>query len=269
MARENIRDALKALKRLQEMGEDVYSEFVERLGITEEETAYWERIVENMYFPYDEKRKVYPLDDGFMMRKPWDDSRIPPEKRHLLYENYHPLFVYRQRMSKQADAILGMLLHSNLFTSEELKRNYDFYQEVTLHHSSLSTCIFGILACQIGYYGEAYEYFSKSARMDLDDDHNNFYAGIHAANMAGTWLAVVYGFAGLRVNSGKLELKPYVPEAWEGYSFTIRYQGKTLLAELNHEERRFTLTEGKALHFWLEGREIILSEKENSYSEKV
>ncbi len=269
MARENIRDALKALKRLQEMGEDVYSEFVERLGISEKETAYWERIVENMYFPYDEKRKVYPLDDGFMMRKPWDDSRIPPEKRHLLYENYHPLFVYRQRMSKQADAILGMLLHSNLFTSEELKRNYDFYQEVTLHHSSLSTCIFGILACQIGYYGEAYEYFSKSARMDLDDDHNNFYAGIHAANMAGTWLAVVYGFAGLRVNSGKLELKPYVPEAWEGYSFTIRYQGETLLAELNHEERRFTLTEGKALHFWLEGREIILSEKENSYSEKV
>ena len=79
--------------------------------------------------------------------------------------------------------------------------------------------------------------------------------------MAGTWLAVVYGFAGLRVNSGKLELKPYVPEAWEGYSFTIRYQGETLLAELNHEERRFTLTEGKALHFWLEGREIILSER--------
>lgn len=105
--------------------------------------------------------------------------------------------------------------------------------------------------------------------MDLDDDHNNFYAGIHAANMAGTWLAVVYGFAGLRVNSGKLELKPYVPEAWEGYSFTIRYQGETLLAELNHKERRFTLTEGKTLHFWLEGREIILSEKENSYSEKV
>lgn len=269
MARENIRDALKALERLQGMGGDIYAEFVRKLGITEEEVADWERIVENMYFPYDKKRRIYPLDDGFMMRKPWDDSRIPPEKRHLLYENYHPLFVYRQRMSKQADAILGMLLHSNLFTTEELKRNYDFYQEVTLHHSSLSTCIFGILACQIGYYDEAYEYFSRSARMDLDDFHNNFYAGIHAANMAGTWLAVVYGFAGLRTNGGKLELKPYVPEAWEGYSFTIRYQGGSLLAELSHRERCFTLVEGEALHFWLEGREIILSEKENTYSEKV
>ena len=269
MARENMRDALKALERLKGMGEGVYHEFTERLGIMEEEIACWEKIVENMYFPYDEKRGIYPLDDGFMMRKPWDDSGIPPEKRHLLYENYHPLFIYRQRMSKQADAILGMFLHSNLFSVEELKRNYDFYQEVTLHHSSLSTCIFGILACQIGYYGEAYEYFSRSARMDLDDYHNNFYAGIHAANMAGTWLAIVYGFAGLRTNGGKLEFHPYVPEAWEGYSFTIRYRGKTLVTEVSHREKRFTLTEGEELRFWLEEKEIILSEREKIYSEKV
>ena len=141
-----------------------------------------------------------------MMRKPWDESKIPPEKRAWLYENYHPLFIMRHRMSKQADAILGMYLYSNLFTEEELKRNYDFYQEVTLHHSSLSTCIFGIVACEIGYYDEAYTYFSQSARMDLDDYHNNFYAGIHAANMAGTWQAVVNGFAGLRTNDAHCAL---------------------------------------------------------------
>ena len=80
-----------------------------------------------------------------MMRKPWDESKIPPEKRAWLYENYHPLFIMRHRMSKQADAILGMYLHSNLFSEEEIRRNYDFYQKVTLHHSSLSTCIFGIV----------------------------------------------------------------------------------------------------------------------------
>ena len=212
MGRENIRYALKALEMLKEAGADVYEAFVSRMGITEEETAYWEKIVENMYFPYDENRQVYALDDRFMMLRPWDDSRIPPEKRHLLYENYHPLFVYRQRMCKQADAIFGLYLHSNFFSKEELKRNYDFYQEVTLHHSSLSNCVFGMLACQIGYYDEAYEYFAQSARMDLDDYHDNFYAGIHAANMAGTWQAIINGFAGVRVNGGGLELHPYVPE---------------------------------------------------------
>ena len=75
------------------------------------------------------------MDDGFMMRKPWDENKIPPEKRAWLYENYHPLFIMRHRMSKQADAILGMYLHNDLFTEEEIQRNYDFYQEVTLHHS--------------------------------------------------------------------------------------------------------------------------------------
>lgn len=269
MARENIRAALGALKKLRSMGTETYNEFIARLEITEEEMLYWKRIVENMYFPYDEKRKIYPLDDGFMMRKPWDDSKIPPEKRHLLYENYHPLFIYRQRMSKQADAILGMYLHSNLFNEEELKRNYDFYQQVTLHHSSLSTCIFGILACEIGYYGEAYDYFAQSARMDLDDYHGNFYAGIHAANMAGTWQAIVNGFAGLRTNGGKLQLKPYVPEKWKGYSFTLRYRGNVIKFHFTKEYFKYTLLEGNGLSLWIGQKEIQLSEKENMYCEKI
>lgn len=269
MARENIRYALKALELLKETEPQFYQEFIERLSITDQETAYWERIVENMYFPYDEKRQVYPLDDGFMMRKPWDDSRIPVEKRHLLYENYHPLFIYRQRMSKQADAILGMYLHSNLFTKEELKRNYDFYQEVTLHHSSLSTCIFGILASEIGYQEEAYEYFSQSARMDLDDYHNNFYAGIHAANMAGTWLAIVNGFAGIRTNAGMLAFHPFVPKGWKGYTFRIQYRGSVLEADMTKEACRFTLISGCELELSVNGKKIKLTEKEASCCEKI
>lgn len=269
MARENIRYALNALELLRQTDLEFYQDFLLRLAITEQETDYWKRIVEHMYFPYDETRQVYPLDDGFMMRKPWDDSKIPVEKRHLLYENYHPLFIYRQRMSKQADAILGMYLHSNLFTKEELKRNYDFYQEVTLHHSSLSTCIFGILASEIGYHKEAYEYFSQSARMDLDDYHNNFYAGIHAANMAGTWLAIVNGFAGLRTNGGGLAFTPFVPEGWEGYAFRIRYQGCVLEVNMTKEQCMFTLLSGDELELTVNGTKIQLSKKEASCCEKI
>ena len=113
-------------------------------------------------------------------------------------------------------------------------RNYDIYQEVTLHHSSLSNCVFGMLACQIGYYDEAYEYFAQSARMDLDDYHDNFYAGIHAANMAGTWQAIINGFAGVRVNGGELELHPNVPELWKGMQFNLLYSGRKLNIQLTH-----------------------------------
>ena len=268
MGRENIRYALKSLEMLKEQGQDVYEEFVSRMEITDEEIAYWQRIVDNMYFPYDEKRQVYALDDRFLMLKPWEDSKIPPEKRHLLYENYHPLFVYRQRMCKQADAIFALYLHSNFFTQEELKRNYDFYQEVTLHHSSLSNCVFGMLACQIGNYDEAYEYFSQSARMDLDDYHDNFYAGIHAANMAGTWQAIINGFAGVRVNAGKLELHPYVPKQWKGMQFHILYRGRKLNIQLTHEKTRIELAAGEPLSLCLNDKEIHLEEGK-AYEEEI
>ncbi|MDD2970738.1 MAG: glycosyl hydrolase family 65 protein [Lachnospiraceae bacterium] len=251
MARENIKDAIWALDRIRDRNPQACHALIEKLAITEEEVSYWHRIVENMYFPFDEKRQVYPGDDGFMQRKPWDETKIPVEKRHLLYENYHPLFIFRQRMSKQADAILGMLLHSNYFTEEELRRNYDFYQEVTLHHSSLSTCIFGILASQIGYEEEAYRYFSQSARMDLDDYHNNFYAGIHAANMAGTWQGIVLGFAGLRTNKGVLEFKPSIPEQWEGYSFKLNYKGAKLKVAFGREKCTVTLLNDTSVIFYV------------------
>ena len=258
MARENLRDAIWALNKIKEKDKLAYDNLIKKIDLKDKEIEYWKKIIENMYFPYDEKIGVYPLDDGFMKRKPWDDSKIPKEKRHLLYENYHPLFIFRQRMSKQADAILAMYLHSNLFSIEELRKNYDFYQKVTLHHSSLSTCIFGILASQIGYDEEAYKYFSQSARMDLDDYHNNFYAGIHAANMAGTWQGIVNGFAGLRTNKGVLELNPTIPKEWNAYSFKIFYKKNLLEIKISKDEIEIRLLEGENLELYVYGEKVYL-----------
>ena len=269
MARENLRDAVNAVEYLETHAPECLKALEEKLEFSTEETLLWKEIIEKMYFPYDEERQVYPMDDGFMMRKPWDENKIPPEKRAWLYENYHPLFIMRHRMSKQADAILGMYLHSNLFTKEEIKRNYDFYQEVTLHHSSLSTCIFGIVACSIGYLEEGYEYFSQSARMDLDDYHNNFYAGIHAANMAGTWQAIVNGFAGVRCQNSKLTFEPSIPKEWEEYAFRLRFRGTLLEIQISKKEAKFTVIEGTAIQFLVDGKEITLHGEEETYVEEL
>lgn len=311
MAREHLRDAVKAVEYLQQKDTATLQRLMTKLDFDPEEADVWRKIVENMYFPYDEARRIYPMDDGFMMRKPWDESRIPPQKRAWLYENYHPLFIMRHRMSKQADAVLGMYLHGNLFADDELRRNYDFYQEVTLHHSSLSTCIFGIVACDIGtrllerglrgraaetggteeaaregaareeaaraeaareeaawedasrgsdadrYFQEAYEYFSRSARMDLDDHHNNFYAGIHAANMAGTWQAIVNGFGGLRCFDGKLSFRPYLPAAWKGYRFSLHFRDSVIQAEITQNGAEFSLKSGEPVEILVYGERIV------------
>nr|WP_302142666.1 glycosyl hydrolase family 65 protein [uncultured Schaedlerella sp.] len=269
MARENLRDAKGAVEYLARHGRDALGRLKKKLDFSEEELKLWQKIIDHMYFPYDEARQVYPLDDGFMMRRPWDESRIPEEKRAWLYENYHPLFIMRHRMSKQADAILGMYLHSHLFTKEEIRRNYDFYQEVTLHHSSLSTCIFGIVASDIGYDDEAYRYFSQSARMDLDDYHHNFYAGIHGANMAGTWQAVVNGFAGLRCQDSRLKFSPSLPSEWESYSFKLRYKRALLRIAVSRGQAEFTLEEGEKITFYIGGKEICIQENGGRHVEKI
>lgn len=264
MAREHLRDAAAALRWLMKEEPAAYEKLKKRIDFAESELALWDEIVEKMYFPYEEKRGIYPMDDGFLMRKPWDEEKIPVEKRAWLYENYHPLFITRHRMSKQADAVLGLYLHSHLFTREEIRRNYDFYREVTLHHSSLSTCIFGIVACGIGYVEEACGYFMQSARMDLDDYHNNFYAGIHAANMAGTWQAVVNGFGGMRCHGGVLHFEPVCPEAFEGYSFRVKYRGSVLRLCVTREKAVFSLVvcppERKRISFVVYGEKVELEE---------
>lgn len=251
MARENLRDALEAVHLLKEKAPWKLKELKERLDFSAKELPLWQEIIEKMYFPYEESRQIYPMDDGFLIRKPWDEERIPPKKRAWLYENYHPLFIMRHRMSKQADAILGFYLHNDCFTEEEIRRNYDFYQEVTLHHSSLSTCIFGIVASDIGYHEEAYRYFSDSARMDLDDYHNNFYAGVHGANMAGTWQALVNGFGGMRMHHGKLFFKPHLPRQWSRLVFRIQYKNSVIEVDMERNGVDFCLLNGQPVTVYL------------------
>lgn len=265
LARENIKNALHALEILGADGAQLRS----RLHVSEEELLHFHHVAEDMYLPYDETRGIYLQDDGFLLRKPYNETRVPPEKRHLLYENYHPLFIYRQRMCKQADAIMALQLFSAYFSDDELRRNYDFYQTVTLHHSSLSTCIFGILASRIGYAEEAYQYFADSARMDLDDYHENFYAGIHAANMAGTWLAIVNGFAGLRTVDDSIEFSPSLPTAWKGYAFHIQYHGAELSIAVNPSGAHFTLANDIPITFHVRKTPVKLLQKGDAYCEAI
>lgn len=273
MARENLKDAVEAVQLLERKAPHKLEELKERIGFDADELSLWNKVAENMYFPYDETREVYPMDDGFLMRKPWDEEKIPVEKRSWLYENYHPLFIMRHRMSKQADAILGFYLHGECFTEEEIRRNYDFYQEITLHHSSLSTCIFGIVASDIGYHEEAFRYFSDSARMDLDDYHNNVYAGIHAANMAGTWQALVNGFAGMRMQrGGKLSFKPHLPEQWEKLAFAVQYHGAKIAICMKKDCVTFTLMDGEPKTIYIRkpsGNIALLLEKGKTVYEKI
>ena len=121
--------------------------------------------------------------------------------------------------------------------------------------------IFGILASRIGRHEDAYTYFAQSARMDLDDYHDNFYTGIHAANMAGTWQSIVFGFAGLRLVNGVPEFKFYIPEAWNGYHFTVKIKESVLAVDVLPDGWTITLQSGDAVNFLVEAKPYKLTEK--------
>ncbi|MDR0197773.1 MAG: glycoside hydrolase family 65 protein [Oscillospiraceae bacterium] len=262
MAYGNLWDAADAVRWLEKNDADAYRALVEKIGLEPHEARLWEKIAFNMYLPFDEKERVYLQDDGFLLRKPWDDSAVAPEKRKLLYENYHPLFIWRHRMAKQADTVLAMLLHGECFDKGTIERHYDYYRKITLHHSSLSSCVFGIVASMVGRREDAYRYFDECARMDIDDYQNNLYAGIHTANMAGSWLSVVYGFAGVRTNGGRLELSPYVPEGWRGYRFRLTFGGRRLHISVGENGCSVRHSGGEPLDIKLYGKTYRLNGEE-------
>jgi len=234
-----------------------YSELAERLGIDQAEIDLWKRAADNMYIGYDEKLGITLQDDQFLYRDPVDVEEL--KKRGYILMNMHPLNLWRFQVAKQADVVLLMLTLPHWFSNELKKANFDYYEPRTIHDSSLSPSIHSIIASEIGYYDKAYEYFVRTARMDLDDVKGNTAGGCHTACMGGSWMSIVYGFGGLRVYDGKVHLNPYVPKDWNSYSFKILFRGARLKVDVTRNNVMLTLVEGDRFDLELFGIAVTLT----------
>ncbi|MFN8419845.1 MAG: glycosyl hydrolase family 65 protein [Anaerolineae bacterium] len=261
MAQINMRYAAEIAKWLQANNSDVYQEVAKRIGLASSEIESWNKAADNMYLPYDERLQIYAQDDSFLNKAPWDFANTPPENYPLLI-HYHPLVIYRHQVCKQADFVLALFLLSERFSMEEKKRNYDFYEPLTTHDSSLSSCVFSIVASEIGYHDKAYDYFMETSRMDLDDSHRNVKDGVHIANMAGTWMSMIHGFAGMRVQSENgaplLAFHPHLPEKWNGYAFNMVFRGRLVRVAVNRDHVTYALLEGEELAIAHNGERLTL-----------
>lgn len=262
MARENLLYAYNTANWMKKNNPQKFEGLSQRIGLDEEEPNLWKKAADLMYFPYIEDIGVYPQDDTYYYKKPIDITKIPKNDFSLLMHS-HPLVIYRYRLSKQADLIMAIFLLRQKFTQEEKNRNFNFYETTTMHSSSLSPCIFSMVACDIGEYEKAYKYFSATSRLDLDDYHKNVYSGIHAANMAGTWMGITFGFAGMNMYDNKLSFRPYLPDKWQSYTFRLVYRGRVLKVSVNKEKTIYELLHGSKLTFIHCGRKITIEEGKN------
>ncbi|MDY6825959.1 MAG: glycosyl hydrolase family 65 protein [Bacillota bacterium] len=238
-----------------------YRRIAEKIDLSEGEIRLWQQAAETMFIPYDESMLIHPQDDGFLDKQVWDFASTPAEKYPLLL-HYHPLVIYRFQVCKQPDVILAHLLLDNHFSIEQKRRDYNYYEPITTHDSSLSPSIFSIVASEVGYKEDAYGYFHISARLDLDDLMKGTHNGVHLANMAGSWLCLVNGFAGMRIRNGKPCFHPYLPERLSGYSFRIHAGDALLQVSVNGEGVTYELVKGKSISFTHFGDKIILSNGE-------
>lgn len=261
MAQENLWYAARTAEWMAEKHPQKFAELRTRIRLADDEPPAWKAAADSMYIPFDEASGLYMQDDSFFQKAPWDFDNTPDDHYPLLL-HYHPLVIYRHQVCKQADLVLALFLLGNRFSLEDKRRNYDYYERVTTHDSSLSTCIFSIVANEIGYRQQAYDYFASTSRMDLDDYHRNVGDGVHIANMAGTWMGVVNGFAGLRVYEGVVHLQPSLPAQWQSYSFKIRIQNRTLQVRITSEEVGLTIVAGEALSLFCYGEEVHVTPSE-------
>lgn len=236
-------------------------------GITEGELTAFSKAAEAMYLPYDERLDITPQDDSFLSKKVWDLSATPAGDFPLLM-HYHPLTLYRYQVCKQADTVLAHFLYDAEVPSSTMLNSFRYYERLTTHDSSLSTCIFSIMASRLGLLEEAYTYFGDSVEIDINNTHGNTKDGIHTANMGGSYLSILFGFAGLRVRDDGFYLSPSTPAAWKGYRFHLKLRGNILKVHVDRAQVLLGFEEPPAkecLRLFLYGEPIEVSTEARSF----
>ncbi|GAA4439724.1 glycoside hydrolase family 65 protein [Ravibacter arvi] len=225
---------------------DALNEVFEKVRFNyETERGDWEAILAKTHFPYDPERGVFLQQDGFLDKDLLTVDQIADHRP--INQNWSWDRILRSCFIKQADVLQGMYFFEEDFTDEQLRKNFDFYEPMTVHESSLSPCVHAILAARIDRPEKAYEMYVRTSRLDLDDYNNDTEDGLHITSMAGTWMSIVKGFAGQRVVGNRLVFKTFVPENWNAYSFRIAFRGTLLQVKVSKEKTNVQRLSGDPL----------------------
>ena len=250
MAQLNLRAAGEAALR--------HPEKAKILAVDDTEINHWFRAAQAMYIPYDERLGVHPQAEAFTDLEVWDFANTP-SKKYPLFLHYPYFDLYRKQVIKQADLVMAMFLCGDAFTAEQKARNFAYYEALTVRDSSLSACIQSIMAAEVGQLQLAYDYFSESVLMDLHDLAHNVQDGVHIASLAGSWMALVMGFGGMRMHGKVLSFAPKLPRQIQRLAFRLLFRGRTLQVEVKATEVAYRLLHGAALTVKHDGEEITLA----------
>jgi len=250
MAQRNLRAAAEVVERRLELAAE--------LGVDLEEAAAWRDAAEAMTLPYDPAVGVHPQAEGFTQHQPWDFAGTSAEQYPLLL--HFPYFdLYRKQVVKQADLVLALHVCGDSFDPDEKLRDFDYYEPLTVRDSSLSASTQAVVAAEVGHVDLAFDYLGEAAMMDLHDLEHNTRDGVHIASLAGSWIAVVAGFGGMRDHGGELTFAPRLPPDLQRMTFRLSYRGRRLRVEVDHRQATYALLAGERLTIAHHSRRLTLA----------
>lgn len=266
IARWTLNYTRECLAKVKSENAKAYSQIETNLSLKADEITLWKKIADNMYFPEDKTRGVFLQQDGFLDKDLMPAAELPAEDRPL-NQKWSWDRILRSCFIKQADVLQGIYFFEDDFDHDTIKRNFDFYEPMTVHESSLSPCVHGIIASQLGYEEKAYEMYLRTSRLDLDDYNNDTEDGCHITSMAGTWLSVIKGFGGMRVKNDTLHFNPFIPKKWKSYSFRIEFRGRVVKVKVSNHRVETTLVSGEPFEIRINNELVALGH--NQTFEKV
>src|SRR5690554_4619099 len=254
-------DTISWVKRIRP---EVYTKLTEKIGFDEVvEIIRWTDIIKNMYIPYDNQYGIFLQQEGYFDKEIRRADELLSSERPI---NQHWSWdrILRSCFIKQADVVQGLFMFEHNFEDEVIRKNFDFYEPRCVHESSLSPSVHSVVASKLRQIDKAYELYVRTARLDLDDYNKEAHEGLHITSMAGSWLALVYGFAGMRVETGKLCFNPLLPQAWTSYSFTILFRSTVLHISVSMGRMTIASQKGPKQYIIVGDAEYVLNKGEQT-----
>ena len=252
-----INYTLGQLGKVKDGYSDDYSRIIGKTKLTVRECEEWKEVADHMYFPFSEKYQVYLQQDGFLDKELIKVIDLPKSERPI-NQKWSWDRILRSPYIKQADVLQGFYLFEDHFSKEQLEQHFDFYEPFTVHESSLSPCVHSIQAAKLGRMEQAYTFYLRTSRLDLDDYNKEVEEGLHITSMAGTWMSIVEGFGGMRVLDDKLSFIPQIPKQWKGYSFKVNFRNRIIKVMVKAGETSFELTGTKEMSIRVNGARVTL-----------
>lgn len=257
MAKWCIEYAIEQLHKVKEGYPTDHDRIIAHTKVTDDEVELWSEVAENMFFPKSKKHQVYLQQDGFLDKELVTVEHLDKAQRPI-NQKWSWDRILRSPYIKQADVLQGFYFFEDHFSKDELKSHFDFYEPFTVHESSLSPCVHSIQAAKLGRMEQAYEFYLRTSRLDLDDYNKEVEEGLHITSMAGTWMSIVEGFGGMRVIDDKLNFFPQIPKQWNSYSFKVNFRNRIIKITVDKKGAQFHLTGNEEMTIRVNGKRVVL-----------